>query len=155
MTTHRWPSFRVLGRRVDGVQIHDVMRAMAEWIARGERGHVIVAANAHVITECHRDALLKEAVDSASIVMPDGMPLVLVGRRAGFNLPDRAYGPMLMETCLALSGEHQYRHFFYGGSVETLERLTKRILSQWPSTTIAGTYSPPFRALSPDEQQRI
>jgi exopolysaccharide biosynthesis WecB/TagA/CpsF family protein len=47
------------------------------------------------------------------------------------------------------------RHFFYGGSDgvarKTAEMLQKRI----PGFQVAGIYSPPFRALSQDEDEKI
>jgi N-acetylglucosaminyldiphosphoundecaprenol N-acetyl-beta-D-mannosaminyltransferase len=41
--------------------------------------------------------------------------------------------------------------FLYGGSPDTLERLQARIKATFPDLQIAGTYSPPFRNLTTEE----
>jgi N-acetylglucosaminyldiphosphoundecaprenol N-acetyl-beta-D-mannosaminyltransferase len=44
-----------------------------------------------------------------------------------------------------------YRHFFYGGAPGVAEDLAARLASRFPSLKIAGTYSPPFRPLTLEE----
>ena len=45
--------------------------------------------------------------------------------------------------------------FFYGTTPETLRLLTSRLRERFPELQIAGTYSPPFRALTEAERTEI
>lgn len=149
------PSFPVLGVRVHAVQIPEVISQMEHWIAERSFGHTIVAANAHVVIEAQEDPRVKEAVNAADLVMPDGMPLVWLGRRRGFPLKERAYGPGLMEAFLSTSAAKGYRHFFYGSTPETLKALTQKVQERFGKVEIAGSHSPPFRPLTREEDEEI
>ncbi|MFQ5682184.1 MAG: WecB/TagA/CpsF family glycosyltransferase [Candidatus Binatia bacterium] len=152
---HGWPGFKVLGVQVRAVQIPEVVTQMDSWIQEGTYGHFIVAANTHVVMECRRDPILKQAVNAADVVMPDGMPLVLMGRRRGFPLKERAYGPGLMSAFLLHSAVKPYRHYFYGSTEKTLAALVMAIRTRWPKLKIAGTYAPPFRPLTIQEDRKF
>src|SRR5689334_17128326 len=92
--------FAVLGIDIDAVQIPNALVTMERWIASGERGRYVAVANVHMIIEAVRNAGFKEILQNADMVVPDGMPLVWRGRRQGFDLPRRVYGPELMfEFC--------------------------------------------------------
>jgi len=48
-----------------------------------------------------------------------------------------------------------YRHFFYGGAPGVPEAMAAKLREQFPMLEIAGTYSPPFRALTPEEDAGV
>ena len=56
---------------------------------------------------------------------------------------------------LKISAEEGYRHYFYGSTEETLEKLAKTLEELYPGVQVAGMYSPPFRALSKEEDEEI
>ena len=59
-----------------------------------------------------------------------------------------------MAAFLSLANEKSYSVFFYGDTDETLEALRQQVTNQFPRVRIAGTYSPPFRPQSKEEQQQ-
>ncbi len=145
------PSFRVLGVRVNAVQIPDVIRQMRAWIeARGAARYVAVTGM-HGVSEAQRDASFRWVLESADLVVPDGMPLVWLGRRRGFRLARRVYGPELLATFMRETGP-AYRHFFYGGAPGVAEKLAERCRRQY-GIRVAGIYYPPFRPLSAEEDE--
>ena len=54
-----------------------------------------------------------------------------------------------------MSAEKGYRHFFYGSTQETLDRMREVLEKDYPGVQIAGMYSPPFRTLSVEEDLEI
>ena len=68
--------YRVLGTRVDAVQIPGVIAQMQDWIARRDACRYIAVTGMHGVTEARHDPQLRAALASASLVVPDGMPLV-------------------------------------------------------------------------------
>src|SRR6267142_2132220 len=147
--------FHVLGVRIDALQISDVVAQMEEWIHDRGGCHSIAATGMHGTVEAQHDPSFKEALDSTDLVVPDGMPLVWLGRRRGHHLPRRVYGPDLMlEFCEKTAGRG-YRHFFYGGEPGVPERVAESLKRRFPTIEVCGTFSPPMRLLDPEEDKEI
>lgn len=147
-------SFQVLDVRVDVVQVPDVIQQMQRWIVEGANGRYVALTGMHGVMEAHHDPRFKTALNAADLVVPDGMPLVWLGRSRGHSLARRVYGPELMTAFCAQSAGSAYRHFFYGGEPGVAERLA-HALTQRYGIVVAGSYSPPFRALTEKEEEEI
>jgi N-acetylglucosaminyldiphosphoundecaprenol N-acetyl-beta-D-mannosaminyltransferase len=148
-------SFRVLGVRVHAVQIPDVIAEMERWISVRDKTNFIAVTGMHGVAGAQGDASLRQILNAADMVVPDGMPLVWLGRRRGFALARRVYGPELMLDFLASSERRGYRHFLYGGADGVPEKLASRLLERFPRRKIVGMYSPPFRPLNSDEEREV
>jgi N-acetylglucosaminyldiphosphoundecaprenol N-acetyl-beta-D-mannosaminyltransferase len=149
------PGFRVLGVRVNAVQIPQVVALMENWIRSRNTGRYIAVTGMHGVTEARTNAEFREILNGASLVVPDGMPLVWLGRLRGYGLKRRVYGPELMMTFCEATADKGYRHFLYGGADGVAEQLVKVLRQRCPNITIVGTYSPPFRALTREEEEAI
>ena len=147
--------FHVLGVEVNAVQIPDTIATLERWIAERRPGRYVVVANVHVIMEAKAQASFARVLAEAALVAPDGMPLVWIGRGRGFPLPRRCYGPELMLEFLRATAGRRYRHFFYGGAPGVAEELARRLTARFPGLEVAGTYSPPFRPLTPEEDAEV
>lgn len=147
--------FYVLGVRVDAVQIPEVVARMEEWIARQDGCRYVAVTGMHGVMEAQHDGEFKTILNGAGLVVPDGMPLVWIGRRHGFGMRRRVYGPELMETFCGETAKKGYRHFFYGGAPGVAEELASRFAAGFPGMIVAGTYSPPFRPMTKDEDYEI
>jgi N-acetylglucosaminyldiphosphoundecaprenol N-acetyl-beta-D-mannosaminyltransferase len=138
---------------VHAVQIPDVVAQIQFWIQSNARGRYVAVTGMHGISESRADCVFRSALESADLVVPDGMPLVWLGRWHRHPLKRRVYGPELMETFCRETGA-TYRHFFYGGAAGTAERLADSLRQRY-GIVVAGIYSPPFRPLSETERQDI
>jgi N-acetylglucosaminyldiphosphoundecaprenol N-acetyl-beta-D-mannosaminyltransferase len=85
---------------------------------------------------------------------PDGMPLVWLGKMKG-NSVSRVCGPEFMPAFCAASASKGYRHFFYGGREGVAEKVAAQLKKESPDLQIAGTFCPPFRELSAEEDLAI
>jgi N-acetylglucosaminyldiphosphoundecaprenol N-acetyl-beta-D-mannosaminyltransferase len=146
-------TFRVLGARVSAVQIPGVIQRIREWIQDPQPGRYITVTGMHGIMEARHDRRFQEILEHADLVVPDGMPLVWLGRVHKHPLRRRVYGPELMETFCRETGT-QSRHFFYGGAAGVADRLAQKLHDLY-GTRVVGTYSPPFRPLSESEEQQV
>jgi N-acetylglucosaminyldiphosphoundecaprenol N-acetyl-beta-D-mannosaminyltransferase len=159
----QWPSttsgipesqtFKVLGVQVNAVQIPDVIARMERWISESSACRFIAVTGMHGVTEAQHDKSFKQILNSADLVVPDGMPLVWLARRHGYPLKRRVYGPELMQTFCGETGA-KYRHFLYGGMPGVPELLGKTLKEQF-GIQVVGEYSPPFRPLSTEEDEEI
>ena len=115
----------------------------------------VCATSVHGLVESTRDEEFFRILERAWIVAPDGMPLVWMGRRLGARHMQRVYGPDLTKAVCAASAGTGIRHFFYGGAPGVPEELAHRLSVEFPGLEIAGTYSPPFRRLTPEELSAV
>jgi N-acetylglucosaminyldiphosphoundecaprenol N-acetyl-beta-D-mannosaminyltransferase len=144
----------VLGVRISAVNLESATGLIQQAIEDGRRGYVCVR-DAHGVVRCQSDPKLRSIHNRAFLVTPDGMPLVWALKHAGHVQSDRVYGPDLMLAVFDAGSRKGVRHFFYGATASTLELLRKRLLERFPEAQIAGSYAPPFRDLSPQEEADV
>ena len=113
-----------------------------------------IAANVHVVMTGFWQSEYQKIINEAALVTPDGMPLVWVMRQLGNNGQSRVYGPDLMLAWCERAAEKDLSIYLYGGTEEMLKKLTQKLSEQFPTLKIAGSHSPPFRPLTPEEEQQ-
>lgn len=118
-------------------------------------GDYLCVANVHTTVTAFEDEEYCKVQNGGIMAIPDGGPLASVGRRRGFMNMNRTTGPSLMGEIFKISPARGYRHFFYGSTDETLEKLRFFLTDTYPGIQIAGMYSPPFRPMSEDEDKAI
>ena len=118
-------------------------------------GDYMCVSNVHTTVTAYDKEFYKKIQNGGIMAIPDGGPLSSVGRKRGFEEMERTTGPSYMGEVLKEGLEKGYRHYFYGGTEETLEKLRKILPNQFPNVQIAGMYSPPFRTLTEDEDKDI
>jgi N-acetylglucosaminyldiphosphoundecaprenol N-acetyl-beta-D-mannosaminyltransferase len=148
-------SFPVLGVRVDALQISGVILRIEQWIEERGGCRYVAVTGMHGVTEAQHDPAFKQVLNAADLVVPDGMPLVWLGRLRGKKMRRRVYGPELMQAFCERTASKGYRHYFYGGAPGVAEQMAERFGRRFPGIVVVGTYSPPFRPLTPEEDGEI
>jgi N-acetylglucosaminyldiphosphoundecaprenol N-acetyl-beta-D-mannosaminyltransferase len=98
------------------------------------------------------DPQMRSKVNTFEIVAPDGQPVRwALNLLHGTRLPDRVCGPDTMFRLCRRSAEEGVSVYLYGGAPDVLEELQAKLKAQFPGLRLAGAYSPPFRPLTPDE----
>ncbi len=144
----------ILGVQVSALNMPLVLETLDAWLDTRER-HYVCVTGVHGIMESWRDEQLRRIHNDAGMVTPDGMPLVWISRLMGHHGVARVYGPDLMlAACEAFVGRN-CRHFFYGGAPRVAETLAAVLSRRFPGLQVAGTYCPPFRDLTTDEQADV
>lgn len=108
-------------------------------------GNYICVSNVHTTVMSFDDSNYCAIQNGGILAIPDGGPLSSVGRKRGFSAMARTAGPDYLEEILKISAQEGYRHYFYGSSGETLEKLKRNIEARFPGTEIVGMYSPPYK----------
>lgn len=144
----------VLGVGISVVDTVAVLETIDRWIERREPNYVCVTG-VHGVMESQRDQRLLRIHNSSGLTVPDGMPMVWAGRRAGAEGMSQVRGSDLMLAALATAAERGWRSFLYGGGPGVPERLAARLCTRFPSLRITGVHSPPFRPLTPAEDAEI
>ncbi|MBQ1171888.1 MAG: WecB/TagA/CpsF family glycosyltransferase [Lachnospiraceae bacterium] len=117
--------------------IHTTCRHLEQW-----RGKYITFVNVHALMTAVEEKEYFRAQELAVCNFADGMPIVYLQKKQDYIQAARVAGPDFMDGILKLSGS--YRHFFYGSSKETLDRLIDNIKEKYPDIQIAGSLAPDF-----------
>ena len=142
-----------------GVGIHAV--DMARTISLIEdalvcrRKYYVCATGVHGVMEANRDGELKSILNKSFLTVPDGKPTVWVGRIEGKAGIGHVGGPELMLEMCRVSQDKGYTHFLYGGKPGVAPALEAALQHRFPGIKIVGSYTPPFRALNPQEEAEL
>src|ERR1035437_2264245 len=143
----------VLGVKINAIDIPGALDACDRLIESG-RGYVCVTG-VHGVMEAQKDVNLRSILEASFLTVPDGMPIVWVGRLQGSHTIRRVYGPDFMIEFCRQSVERNYRHFLYGGKTGVAEELAANLRRRFPGLQLVGTYTPPSRALTADEEGEL
>jgi len=188
----------ILGVGVSPVSMKEAVSCLISAAQVGRRGYVCVTS-VHGVIESQRDELLRTIHNRSLMTVPDGMPLVWMGRKCGAKRIGRVYGPDLMlalcqktaeplqslkslnveperspslneaeyddfnesnarfnEDSVRLNaGNGPFTHFLYGATEETLRKLKTNLEARFPGIQIVGTFAPPFRPLTEEEELEL
>lgn len=146
-------SYNVLGVPVSVVNMRSAIELLERWAADDTGRFVCVRDVASLVTIAE-DPEISPLHREASMIVPDGMPLVYLGRRKGLTV-ERVCGPDLFEEMMRRSPSNGLRHFFFGGKDGVAEKLAETMRARFPGVMIVGCATPPFRALTPAEEQAL
>lgn len=118
-------------------------------------GDYVCVSNVHTTVTAYENEGYRKIQNGGILAIPDGGPLSSVGQKRGFKNMKRTTGPSLMGEIFKISAAKGYRHYFYGSTDETLEKLYRTLMDAYPGIQIAGMYSPPFRPMTEDEDRAV
>ncbi len=151
---------RVVTVGISKTSYGEVVQLCEEWAAERRqhplaRARYICVTSVHGVIMAQDDPEVARVINQADIATPDGMPVVWAIRSFGHSEQQRVYGPTLMLEICKNSERTGDRIFLYGGRADTLPVLQEKLLEKFPGLAIAGSYSPPFRALTAQEDASV
>ncbi len=144
----------VIGVPIDVVSWDEALARLSRWGGAHE-SRVVCICSVHSVVTARQDQSFGDIVRAADMATPDGAPVAFMLRRSGHAAQERINGPDLMWKFCERADRSGERVFFYGGQPKVLEQLCARLKAQFPGLDVAGTYAPPFRALSAEEDEEI
>jgi N-acetylglucosaminyldiphosphoundecaprenol N-acetyl-beta-D-mannosaminyltransferase len=151
---------RILGMKVNPLTYTRAVEQIRLWLdeykdiqSKGSRFVSISAVNN--VVNALKNPTLMDIQNSADMVTTDGMPLVWILKSRGHKDCSRVYGPTLMLHTLSMAEEQGHPVYFYGCTDAILQELEKRLQRKYPKLRIAGSFSPPFRPLTEEENKGI
>ncbi len=152
-------------RKIDKTQIAvcnilgvDIAAINMDWLLEFTEKHIqdlsgdyLCVSNVHTTVMAYEDEEYCAVQNGGVMAIPDGGPLSVVGRRRGCAQMERVTGPDYMARILEISVGKGYRHYFYGATQKTLDKLRQRLAKDYPGIQIVGMFSPPFRPMTEEE----
>jgi N-acetylglucosaminyldiphosphoundecaprenol N-acetyl-beta-D-mannosaminyltransferase len=147
-------SCRILDVTIHRVTLAQTLSLMDQFI-RTRRPHQIVTVNSDFLRLAGRDLAFRSVLNTASLAVADGMPLVWASRLMGSGLPERVAGVDLVCEGAALAAAKGYRAFFLGAQPGVAAAAAATFKQRHPGFEVAGIYVPPMERSSPEEDARM
>lgn len=148
------PTCNILGVDIAAINMDWLLDFTDKYI-KNLSGDYMCVSNVHTTVIAYEDINYRVIQNGGIMAIPDGGPLSSIGQKRGYKNMLRTTGPSYMLEILKLSSSRKWKHYFYGGSPETLQKLKEHINSCYQGVHIAGMYSPPFRILTKEEDEEI
>lgn len=144
----------ILGVNINVTNIEDTVEILTNNLDI-IRGDYVCVSNVHTTVMSYENQNYKKIQNYGLMALPDGKPLSILSKIRGFKNAERVTGPDLMEEIFKISELHGYKHYFYGSTEETLNKLKNKLNEKYPDMKISGIYSPPFRKLTKEEDMEV
>ena len=148
------PTCNILGVEIAAINMKWLLKYLRKNI-KNLSGDYICVSNVHTTVTAFEEPEYRKVQNGGIMAIPDGGPLSTVGQKRGCHDMKRTTGPSLMGKIFEISAKYGYRHYFYGSTDETLEKLRQQLNEKYPGLEIVGMYSPPFRPMTAIEDKAI
>ena len=148
------PACNILGVEVAAIYMQWLVEYVKKHI-HDLKGDYMCVANVHTCVTSQEKPEYCRIQNGGIMAIPDGGPLSTVGRWRGYKEMRRVTGPDFMGEIFRISAQKGYRHYFYGSTESTLDRMCERLEASYPGIYIAGMYSPPFRSMTKEEDEAL
>ena len=166
LSSKQFPSkVRLFGMTIDALDMAGAVQTILQWRQqpRDATCRYVVTPNVDHVVMYQTNSDLRQAYESASLVLADGAPLVAASRLLGKPLPERVAGsdlvPALFDaasTAFEQSVVPPLRVFLLGAAPGVAERATRQIHERWPGVDVVGKLSPPVGFENdPSQNERI
>ena len=144
----------VINSPIDVITESEALQRIALWSSSHE-SRAVYLCNVHSVVTARHDVTFAKVLSEADIALPDGAPVAWMQRIKGANTQMRISGPDLMWSYCAVAARRGESIYLLGSTPSTLEALQHRLLAAFPDLIISGSFSPPFRPLSEEEDADI
>lgn len=141
----------VLGSQIDALSWDAAVSRLLGW-AHARESRYVTICNVHVVVSASQDTAYQAIINASDMASPDGAPVAWMLRRQGFTGQSRVSGPDLMWALCERAAQENLPVYCYGSTEPTLALLKARLAEAFPGLQ-ATMVSPPFRALSAEEDE--
>lgn len=142
------------GALIDRVDLSDAVDRIRGFLHSGAP-HQVMTVNLDFLTIAQKDRRFRDLINGSDLAVADGMPLVWLSRLKRQPLPQRVTGVELVDRSAAIAADRGEGVYLLGAAPGIARAAADRLQERHPGLQIAGVYSPPFRPLSEEEDERI
>ncbi|MGO9037261.1 MAG: WecB/TagA/CpsF family glycosyltransferase [Steroidobacteraceae bacterium] len=145
---------RLLGVRIGVKSLPELVSAVQSAIADRRETFVFACANPHSLVAARTDPEFREALETASAIVADGVGCQWAAVLAGVSVGPRITGSAFFVSIMTALDQTGGKAFFFGSSDPVLEKLIERVNQDFPRVAVRSL-SPPFRPWSEEENGQM
>lgn len=123
--------------KISSGSLEEILEFVGKRISENQKTYCI-PLNLTKYVMSKRDIKLQEVIQSANLIVSDGISMVWLSRRAGYHDVFRVTGIDLAEKILSHSRSRGWKVYFLGASQENLDRAIKNLKERFNNSEIAG-----------------
>ena len=128
----------ILGVGVDSLTMQEAIEQIETFF--DERKPTLIAtANAEMLMRATHDEELKQILNAADLVVPDGAGTVWAAHHLGYEMPERVAGYDLAQELMRLAPSKNRRIYFFGSAPGVAEKAKLKAETLYPEINIVGT----------------
>jgi N-acetylglucosaminyldiphosphoundecaprenol N-acetyl-beta-D-mannosaminyltransferase len=134
--------FEIAGLPIDGVDL----AATLQWFeaALGKRGALqVCTVNTDFLVHAQSDTELKNVLRHADLNVPDGFPMVMLGRLQGVTTAQKVTGTDIVPPLMKAAALRGSSVFLLGAEHGIAAEAARRLQARDPDLVVAGYYEPP------------
>ena len=135
----------ILGCRVDIADTAECLDRIAQLVDAGTAAHVITL-NAEIVYQAQTNPMLREIINQAALVTPDGIGIVWGGRQLGYAIPERVSGIDLLGGICQAAPAKGWKIYLLGSSPGVADEAAAKLKAQFPGLHICGSHHGYFHA---------
>ncbi len=151
MKTLKRTTVTILGVQIDKITIENTVASVEEMIESSHQ-HLIIPVNPEMIMAAQTNFEFRQIINNASLVLPDGIGVILASRMFNELIPSRIPGVDMVEHLASLAQQRGFKIFLLGAAEGIAALAARRLQEQYPGLIIAGTYAGSPR---PEDEQDI
>ncbi len=134
----------VRGVYFDNVTFDEAMEKVYE-LVKSEGTSVMFTPNSEIVQSCIENKQLYEVINSADLVIPDGIGVVYASKILGTPVKQKVPGCEVAEKLMEYAAQTGDGVFFFGGGKKTVEReavsvmAAEKLRQRYPGINIVGT----------------
>lgn len=144
---------QILGVYLHVADYDSVLKTIFGWV-RQKKNTYVCFVNAYALMNYHQDPLLRKGVNTAGLVLCDGMPLVWLGRLYG-KKTTRVYGTTLVRKLCERATDLGLTFYLLGGQRGQSADIVHALTASYPGLKIVGTAEAATRPLEPRVNRNI
>ncbi len=127
----------ILGVNVDPVTMSQAVARVQDYMD-GKQNVLIATANAEMIMRATHDKELRDILNDAALVVPDGAGTVWAAHHLGHDMPERVAGFDLAQELMRIAPQKKRRVFFFGSAPGVAEKAKAKAEKLYPGIEIVG-----------------
>lgn len=132
---------RILGVRVDCVDMAGAVAAIERMVAERGPTHVVATVNPEFVMRARVDEQFRGVLETASLCIADGIGVVWAMRRQGCPQSERVTGSDLVPALARSCASHGWRPFLLGARPGVAAECARRLEVENPGLRVAGTFA--------------
>ncbi|MBQ7198706.1 MAG: WecB/TagA/CpsF family glycosyltransferase [Selenomonadaceae bacterium] len=141
---------KILGVNVDSVTMAQAVERVEQLIA-AKKNSIVATANAEMLLRATNDDELKNILNAAELVVPDGAGTVWAARHLGYEMPERVAGFDLVQELMKIAPSKGYKFFLFGSAPTIADKAKLKAEELYPNIEIVGTRNGYFTAADESE----
>lgn len=127
----------ILGIPVDSLTMEETIVTVEKAIENGNKTRIITA-NAEMIMQAQDHGGLRNCLEKATLVVPDGAGVVWAAKEIGSMIPERVAGIDLAKNLMQMSAQKGFGVYFFGAAPGIAQLAAENIRKSFPELSISG-----------------